>query len=78
MVKIHIKKNINFLLKNMKVLALSILAIQKLYDMIWMIWIIFIKILKNTVLNEEGKTLIVFGDMIADMLTNKKLHPIVT
>ena len=29
-------------------------------------------------LNEEGKTLIVFGDMIADMLTNKKLHPIVT
>ena len=27
--------------------------------------------------NKEGKTLIVFDDMIADMLNNKKLYPIV-
>ena len=28
--------------------------------------------------NKKCKILIVFGDMIADMLSNKKLHPIVT
>ena len=35
---------------------------------------IFIKILNNT----KRKILIVFDDMIADMLGNKKLNPIVT
>ena len=34
----------------------------------------FTKILKN----KEGKTLIVFGDMIADMIHNKKLNSVVT
>ena len=28
--------------------------------------------------NKNGKTLMVFGDMIADTLSNKKLNPIVT
>ena len=36
-----------------------------------MIWVIFIKKLKR-------KLLIVFDDMIADMLNNKKRNPIVT
>ena len=38
-------------------------------------------ICKNNVecnLNEKRKTLIVFTDMIADMLNNKKLNPIAT
>ena len=39
---------------------------------------IFIKILKNTVQIKEYKILIVFDDMIADMLSNKKFYPIVT
>ena len=29
-------------------------------------------------LNKKLKILIVFGNMIADMVSNKKLHPIVT
>ena len=33
-----------------------------------MIWMIFIKILRNT--NKKRKTLIVFVDKIADMLSN--------
>ena len=37
---------------------------------------IFITILKNT--NEKREKFIVFEDMIADMLTNGKLNPIVT
>ena len=39
---------------------------------------IFIKILQNTSSNKKRKVLIVFDDMIADMLSNKKLNPIVT
>ena len=38
---------------------------------------IFIKTLKNTT-QIKNKILIVFGDIIADMLSNKKLNPIVT
>ena len=43
---------------------------------IQMISIIFIIILKNT--NKKREKFIIFEDMIADMLTNKKLNPIVT
>ena len=43
---------------------------------IQMISMIFITILKNT--NEKREKFIVFEDMIADMLTNGKLNPIVT
>ena len=38
---------------------------------------IFIKILKKNNPGRERKILIVFDDMIADMLSNKKLNPIV-
>ena len=43
-----------------------------------MIWMIFIKILKNTIHPNKPRILIVFDDMIADMLSDKKLNPIVT
>ena len=38
----------------------------------------FIKILKKTIQIRNRKILIVFDDMITDMLSNKKLNPIVT
>ena len=40
-----------------------------------MIWMIPIEILKKT--NKRRKILIVFDNMIADMLSNKKFNPIV-
>ena len=43
---------------------------------IQMISIIFIIILKNT--NKKREKFIIFEDMIADMLNNKKTNPIVT
>ena len=42
------------------------------------IWMTFIKILKKTIQIRNRKILIVFDDMITDMLSNKKLNPIVT
>ena len=36
------------------------------------IWIIFIKILKNAIQIKKKKILIVFDDVIADILSNKK------
>ena len=39
---------------------------------------IFIKTLKNTTQIKKRKILIVFDDMIADMLSNNKLNPLVT
>ena len=42
-----------------------------------MIWVIFTKILKNTIQLRIRNILIVFHDMIADILSNKKLNPIV-
>ena len=39
---------------------------------------IFMKILNNTYPNKKRKILIVFHDMVADMLSNKKLNPIAT
>ena len=41
-------------------------------------WMIFIKTLKNTTQIKKRKILIVFDDMIADMLSNKKPNPVVT
>ena len=45
-----------------------------------MIWMIFMKILKNTVeiRNTNYKLIFVFDDLIADMLSNKKLQQTVT
>ena len=39
---------------------------------------IFIKILKNTTQTRNAEILIDFDDMIADILSTKKLNPIVT
>ena len=39
---------------------------------------VFIKNIKEYNPNEKRKTLMVFDDKIADMLSNKKLNPIVT
>ena len=41
-------------------------------------WMMFIKTLKECNPNENRKILIVFDDVIADMLSNKKHNPIVT
>ena len=45
-----------------------------------MIWMIFMKILKNTVeiRNTNYKLIFLFDDLIADMLSNKKLQQTVT
>ena len=51
--------------------------ILKLLLNIQMIWIIFIKILKNAIKNNP-KILIVFDDMITDVLSIKNLSPIVS
>ena len=39
---------------------------------------IFIKLLKNTIQIKKRNILIVFDDMIADILSNKNLNPTVT
>ena len=52
--------------------------IQKLLFNTQITWMIFVKILKSTIQIKKRKILIVFDDMIADMLSNKKLNPIVT
>ena len=43
-----------------------------------MIWMILIKTLKDTTQKKQHKILIVLDDIIADMLSNKDLTPIVT
>ena len=43
-----------------------------------MMWVIFIKILRNTVQIKNVKYQIFFYDMIANMLNDKKVNPIVT
>ena len=43
-----------------------------------MIWLIFIKNIEEQNPNKKWKILIVFDDMIADMLSNKKHNTIVT
>ena len=45
--------------------------VKKLLPKTQMIWMIFIKILMNII--QIKKTLILFDDMIADVLSNKKL-----
>ena len=43
-----------------------------------MIWMIFVKDIKEYHSNKERKVLIASDDMFADMLSNKKLNPILT
>ena len=42
-----------------------------------MICKMFTKILKNTIYEKKHKVLIVFDDMIADVINNKKINPVV-
>ena len=49
--------------------------IQQILLITQMIWMISIKLLKNTI--QIRKVMIVFDDMIADMLSNKKFNLIV-
>ena len=43
-----------------------------------MIWMIFYKNIEEYYPTKKRKILIVFDDMIADMLSNKNLNPILT
>ena len=43
-----------------------------------MICKMFIKILKNTILEKKCKVVIFFDEMIANMIVNKKINPVVT
>ena len=54
------------------------MMILKLLWIIQMICNTFTKILKNIILEKKCTVLIVFDDMIADMINNKKVNPIVT
>ena len=56
----------------------SIVKILELLLNTQMIWMIFMKTLKEYNPNKECKMLIVFDDMIADTLSNKKINPVVT
>ena len=50
------------------------IQIKKLnFQMLW----VFIKVLRNTIQIKNKQMLIVFDDMVADKLSNKKLNPIV-
>ena len=49
---------------------------EKLLPNTQMIWMIFIKILKNTIQRKNAKLLLF--DKIADILSNKKLNPIIS
>ena len=71
------KQKINCYLTKEKVQDESILMILKLLSNTQMTWMIFIKILKNTIQIKYKKKLIASDDMIPDMLSNKKLNPIV-
>ena len=57
---------------------IDILMILKLLLNTRMIWMVYIKTIKNTTQLKKIKILIIFDDMIADMLSNKKLNPVVT
>ena len=72
------KAKYQFLIKNVKMLEQSILMIQKLLLNIQTIWLIFLKNIEDYNRNKKRKILIVFDGVIADMLSNKKLNPIVT
>ena len=77
MLKIHMKKNINFQLINestgLKHLNDSKTFAEYSNDMDYIY-----KNIEQYNLNKKRKMLIVFHDMIADMLSNKKLNPRVT
>ena len=70
------KQNINFLLRKEKVQDSSILMILRLLLNTQMIGKMFIKIMNN--LGKKRKVIILFDDMIADVINKKELTPVVT
>ena len=52
--------------------------IQKLLLNSQMTWMIFCKNIEECNPNKKQKVLIVFADVIADMLNNNKLNPVIT
>ena len=66
-----------FLIKNLKILEQSILMTLKFFLNTRIISMIFIKPPK-IIIQIENEKYFVFDDMIVDMLSNKKLNPIVT
>ena len=70
------KQNINFLLRKEKVQDSSILMILRFLSNTQMICKMFIKILNN--LGKKRKVIILFDDMIADVINKKELTPVVT
>ena len=70
------KQNINFLLRKEKVQDSSILMILRFLLNTQMICKMFIKILNN--LGKKRKVIILFDDMIADVINKKELTPVVT
>ena len=76
MQKIFMKQNINFLLRKEKVQDSSILMILRFLLNTQMICKMFIKILNN--LGKKRKVIILFDDMIADVINKKELTPVVT
>ena len=67
-----IEAKYQYFIKNMKKLVLKSSKIQRLLLNIQIICRMSIKILKNTT-QIENKVLLVFDDMIADMISNKKI-----
>ena len=70
------KQNINFLLRKEKVQDSSILMILRFLLNTQMICKMFIKISNN--LGKKRKVIILFDDMIADVINKKELTPVVT
>ena len=62
----------------MKLLEQSILMIVKLILKTQMTWRVFIKTFRKTIQIKKRKILIALDDMIADLLSNRKLDPIRT
>ena len=71
-----IKSQFKFLINKGE--STGVLLILKLSLNTKVIWMIFIKVLKNTNQMKKRKILIVFDDMIANILSNKERNPTVT
>ena len=77
MLRTQRKQNMNILLKTLKELVLDLIRVQDLLLSFQIIYRMSIKIEEYNP-DKECKALIIFDDMIADMIRNKTLNPIVT
>ena len=66
------KAKYKFLIKKRKIAGLTHFNDSKAFIEYSMIWMISMKTFKNTAKKKKCKILVVFDDMIADMLSNKK------